>query len=215
MIENVVGGSGADSVTGNAANNTIHGGAGGDSLNGVAGDDILDGGTGEDLLIGSSGADTFYFAPGYGADTVLDFSHPQGDKINLTAFANVHSLTQVMVRSSQVGVDTLTNLGGGDFVTVKNINMAGLVASDFTFVATTTIEPFKSTALVQAGNNYFLDLWNGWEGPELRYGGTPFARRPSRRLATGRCRTHARWLLGVAPQWQHCRIRPVGHRFRR
>ena len=174
LITNIFTGSGADSVTGNAANNTIHGGAGNDSLNGMAGNDILDGGTGEDLLIGSSGADTFYFASGYAADTVFDFSHAQGDRINLTAFANVHNLTQVMVRSSQVGVDSLTNLGGGDFVTLKNINLAGLVASDFTFIATTTIESSKSTALVQTGNNYFLDLWNGWEGPELRYGGTPF-----------------------------------------
>src|SRR6201999_257484 len=35
----------------------------------------------------------------------------------------------------------------------------------------TTIESFGSTALVQSGNNYFLNPVAGGTGPELKYGG--------------------------------------------
>ncbi|MEO7729484.1 MAG: calcium-binding protein [Kofleriaceae bacterium] len=51
-VENLIGGSGADSLTGNAADNQIEGGPGTavDSLDGGAGDDVLDGGGGNDLI---------------------------------------------------------------------------------------------------------------------------------------------------------------------
>ena len=39
LIENVIGGSGNDSIVGNAANNTLTGGPGNDSIDGIAGDD--------------------------------------------------------------------------------------------------------------------------------------------------------------------------------
>jgi len=59
-IENLTGGSGADSITGNAADNLLQGGPGAaiDNLDGQAGDDVLDGGGGNDLLdCGSGDAD--------------------------------------------------------------------------------------------------------------------------------------------------------------
>ena len=51
-IENLIGGSGADSLTGNAADNQLEGGPGtaADMLFGLAGDDVLDGGAGADTL---------------------------------------------------------------------------------------------------------------------------------------------------------------------
>jgi serralysin len=69
VIENAIGGSGADTVVGNAAANTLRGlggndillGAGGtDGLFGGAGDDLLLGGAGDDALWGDSGADRLY-----------------------------------------------------------------------------------------------------------------------------------------------------------
>ena len=47
-IENVIGGSGKDTLTGDALNNTLLGGAGNDTLKGAAGNDTLDGGDGID-----------------------------------------------------------------------------------------------------------------------------------------------------------------------
>lgn len=55
VIENALGGSGADTLIGNGAANMLDGGAGNDRLFGEAGDDMLRGGAGDDLLDGGSG----------------------------------------------------------------------------------------------------------------------------------------------------------------
>ncbi len=67
-VENVIGGSGGDTLTGNAGNNR---------LDGFSGDDTLDGGLGADTLIGAAGADTFVFSTALGAgniDAISGFS---------------------------------------------------------------------------------------------------------------------------------------------
>lgn len=66
VIENAVGGAGADLICGNGAANR---------LSGRAGDDTLDGGAGNDTLIGGRGADHFVFNQGSGSDWVLDFDN--------------------------------------------------------------------------------------------------------------------------------------------
>ena len=89
---------------------TVDGGAGNDvisafavgagrvslTLSGGAGDDTLVGSAGSDVLIGGAGADRFVFsAPSYSvvgakADKIADFSHAQGDKIDVSPIdANV------------------------------------------------------------------------------------------------------------------------------
>ena len=65
IIENAVGGTGADDITGNAVRNVIHGGQGADTITG---------GAGNDLLTGNKGADDFIFAAGSGRDTIADYS---------------------------------------------------------------------------------------------------------------------------------------------
>jgi len=60
-IENLVGGSGSDTLAGNALANRIGGGAG---------DDTLRGGAGDDTLAGGDGADTYVFTVGDGNDTI-------------------------------------------------------------------------------------------------------------------------------------------------
>jgi serralysin len=61
IIENAIGGSGADTIYGNDANNTISGGAGNDLLYGSIGDDTLDGGADSDTVNYSYTADSFAF----------------------------------------------------------------------------------------------------------------------------------------------------------
>ncbi|MFI3194494.1 MAG: hypothetical protein QX195_01605 [Methylococcaceae bacterium] len=91
-IENIIAGQAGDSVLGDAANNSLDGYKGNDSLNGSAGNDILIGGLGADRLTGGTGADRFKFnteaetgitATTY--DTITDFSHTQGDKLDISA----------------------------------------------------------------------------------------------------------------------------------
>lgn len=76
---------------GAGGDDTITGGDGSDRLLGGAGDDVLAGGNGVDQLIGGRGADRFVFTSSFSAsgdqtDTIADFSHTQGDKIDLSGF---------------------------------------------------------------------------------------------------------------------------------
>lgn len=89
-FENAVGGWFADAFSGNALANVLWGGAGDDVLHGRGGDDVLWGGGGRDLMSGGAGADRFAFestTDSYtGAaqrDYILDFSHNDGDRIDL------------------------------------------------------------------------------------------------------------------------------------
>ncbi|MCX5746897.1 MAG: calcium-binding protein [Proteobacteria bacterium] len=54
-VEDLIGGSGDDTITGNAGDNQLEGGAGADALFGLGGDDVLDGGAGTDTLDCGSG----------------------------------------------------------------------------------------------------------------------------------------------------------------
>lgn len=62
VIEQAVGGDGADSITGNDAANVLSGMRGADTLWGGAGDDFLVGGAGDDVLAGGGGADTAVYS---------------------------------------------------------------------------------------------------------------------------------------------------------
>ena len=76
-IENILSGSGDDSLTGNSAANNISGGGGNDTLIGGLGNDTLIGGDGNDTLIGGLGNDNYVFNTPLGAgniDTILGFS---------------------------------------------------------------------------------------------------------------------------------------------
>ena len=74
-------GTGNINGTGNDLNNSIYGNSGDNKLFGLGGDDCLvgrdgndylDGGLGNDVLIGGKGDDTYFFAKGYGFDTIQD-----------------------------------------------------------------------------------------------------------------------------------------------
>lgn len=107
-IENVFGSSGNDYIFGNVqanelwgmfGNDFLQGFEGNDRLFGSYGEDTLDGGAGADRLVGGAGrdkltgganADQFIFDDGDSAlgaslaDVIRDFSHAQGDKIDLS-----------------------------------------------------------------------------------------------------------------------------------
>jgi hypothetical protein len=67
-VENVLGGSGNDSLTGSGVNNALSGGLGDDSLSGAGGDDSLSGSGGNDTIDGGDGADSI--EGGDGADVL-------------------------------------------------------------------------------------------------------------------------------------------------
>ncbi|WP_237745225.1 calcium-binding protein [Kribbella catacumbae] len=67
-VENVIGGTGPDSLQGNGLDNQLWGGSGEDVLNGGPGDDVLSGNGGEDRLNGEEGRDDLF--GGDGNDTL-------------------------------------------------------------------------------------------------------------------------------------------------
>jgi Ca2+-binding RTX toxin-like protein len=113
-------GAGADSVTGSGFNDILSGGLGADTMLGGAGKDTMNGGQGADFLTGGAGADVLYGGVGQdrfiylnisdstpassGRDTIMDFSHSEGDKIDLSAIdANINV----------AGNNSFTLVGGG------------------------------------------------------------------------------------------------------
>ncbi|KNC17380.1 retention module-containing protein [Pseudomonas sp. RIT-PI-a] len=66
-------------------NDFLNGGDGDDIIYGQRGDDTLRGGAGNDVLFGGAGKDTFVWKSGdVGTDTIKDFSHAEGDKLDLS-----------------------------------------------------------------------------------------------------------------------------------
>ena len=123
VIENAIGGSGADLMIGNDMANRLTGGAGVDTLIGLAGNDTLDGGAGNDKLNGGLGDDTYYVdsqndviyeAAGEGTDNVLASA-------SFYLYANVENLTLQPGTSAQFGVgnelaNTITGNGGDNLL---------------------------------------------------------------------------------------------------
>ena len=117
-VENVVGGSGNDTVTGDANAN------------------IITGGGGNDTLTGGAGNDTFIFGPGFGKDVIQDFTAGTGvgDVINLHGLAGFATFADVTLHATQVGADTVIIIDANDTITLHNVLTTVLVADDFSFV---------------------------------------------------------------------------------
>jgi len=89
--DQLVGDAGANTLRGYAGNDRIVAGKGDDRIEGGDGDDLLRGDAGKDNLFGGAGKDSFlYFSAAdstvaaTGRDTIHDFSHAQGDVIDLS-----------------------------------------------------------------------------------------------------------------------------------
>ena len=90
-LENLtLSGKSAINGTGNELNNSLFGNASANSFSGLAGDDLIFGGLGKDKLTGGAGKDIFDFntsleiGKGASRDAILDFTHSEGDKIDLS-----------------------------------------------------------------------------------------------------------------------------------
>ncbi len=105
-------------------NDTIWGGAGSDMLLGGAGNDIIAGGQGADNFVTSS-------ALALDADSVVDYSYVEDDKVDLTALLDAAfsagNIVNDYARLVQTGnnievqVDTDGTGGGGSFTTVATL----------------------------------------------------------------------------------------------
>jgi Ca2+-binding RTX toxin-like protein len=108
-----------------------------DSLIGDNGNNVINGAGGNDNLWGAGGNDTFVYerkfgAVDFGKDTIFDFDanhdHLQFDH---SVFAN---FADVQAHMTQIGNNTVITYDANDSVTLLNVHMAALHASDFVFV---------------------------------------------------------------------------------
>ncbi len=112
------------------------GGAGPDvALTGTSGKDVIFATGHNDTLTGGASADQFVFAPetSPSADTITDFKAGE-DHIDLRSFSFVDSSNLASWLGSHAaasGADTLISLNSGDTITLKNVALASLHASDF------------------------------------------------------------------------------------
>ena len=122
VLENIIGGTGADTLFGNSLDNTLIGGAGDDKLIGAAGNDLLIGGTNNDTYVfvpaSSPEADLVTERIDEGTDALsfaylttdvmlgLETSLVQSVHVNRTLKLNAASVFEVIVGGS--GNDTLT-----------------------------------------------------------------------------------------------------------
>jgi hypothetical protein len=123
-------GDGKDVVSGGHGDDILLGGRGADQLSGEQGSDLLDGGAGIDLLTGGAGSDTFVFRGNFGSDTVADLRSE-----DVITFDDVFtSFMTVRTASQQVGADTVITAQDGSSITLKNVMLSSLQASDFMFI---------------------------------------------------------------------------------
>jgi hypothetical protein len=117
IIENAVGGSGADRLIGNEAVNVLRGGAGHDYLDGRAGDDFLFGGDGNDVLNGGFGNDSLQGGEG---DDILE-GGAGVDVASYVSFFRSYSVEFIagsgrITGGSERGADTLKDIETARFV---------------------------------------------------------------------------------------------------
>ena len=120
---------GNDVVWGNLGNDTLDGGAGADQVRGGQGDDVVNGGAGNDYvsgdrgndtITGGAGADLFHGSQDAGIDRVLDFNLGEGDRVMLDP-----GTTYTV---SQVGSDTVIDMGAGNQMILVGVQMSTLTS---------------------------------------------------------------------------------------
>jgi len=117
---NVINGNlGNDTLTGGAGHDVIRGGQGADSIVAGSGDSWISGDRGDDTIQAGAGSDVIFSFSGAGADRVLGFD-PLHDRVLIDPSAHVSV--------SQVGSDTLVDLGGGDQVVLVGVQTSSLAS---------------------------------------------------------------------------------------
>jgi phospholipase/lecithinase/hemolysin len=123
----IFGGGAGDIILGNLGDDTLTGAAGGDVIRGGQGDDVIVGGSGNDYIsgdrgndteTGGPGADIFHSFSGAGIDRVLDFHASEGDRVMLDPGTSY--------TVSQVGADTVVDMGSGDQVILVGVQFSTL-----------------------------------------------------------------------------------------
>ncbi|WP_426434887.1 Ig-like domain-containing protein [Bradyrhizobium genosp. P] len=97
---------------------------------GTSGSDVLFGGTGNELLTGGAGSDIFAILTGYGSDTISDFEAGVGGDILHLQDDRLATFADFLAAATQVGSDTVVALSSTETLTLQNVALSSLVASN-------------------------------------------------------------------------------------
>jgi serralysin len=111
---------GNDTLDGGDGKYQVRGGQGDDIVNGGAGNDYVSGDRGNDTITGGAGADIFHDSQDAGIDRVLDFNLAEGDKVMLDP--------GTIFTVSQVGADTVIDMGSGNQMILVGVQASSLPA---------------------------------------------------------------------------------------
>jgi Ca2+-binding RTX toxin-like protein len=109
---------GNDTQDGGDGNDQVRGGQGDDTITGGAGDDFVSGDRGNDTIAGGLGADLFHGSQDAGIDRVVDFHLAEGGRVMLDP-GTTYTL-------SQVGADTVIDMGAGNQMILVGIQLSSL-----------------------------------------------------------------------------------------
>ena len=142
-IENIIGGSGSDTISGSALDNRLEGGLGSDTLIAGAGNDVLIGGDGDDTLVGGLGADNF--SGGLGFDTISYATALAGTNFSTAVIGAVSAGTTLVAAGTARTLNgvfvNLRTLAPSDGIRAKNSDAQG-----DTFVVPIDIEKIIGSA---------------------------------------------------------------------
>ena len=169
-FENLVGGSGNDTLTGNDLHNNISGNGGNDTLSGLAGNDVINGNDGADVLIGNAGNDgmsggngddtyEFFNTSAADSDTVFEYVDPGIDTLRFAAFTSNLTLS-LNLNTAQTIHTNNTSLTLNSANTFENI--IGGSGNDIL-----TGNGFANVLVGRDGN----DTLNGGNGRDILIGG--------------------------------------------
>ncbi len=133
--DRLFGGGQDDALFGQLGNDILMGGEGNDRLSGGAGFDRLEGGNGNDTLTGNFNWDVFVFRDGFGNDTITDFdAHNVFERIDLSDVAAITGFDDLAANHMrQVGSNVLIEDHLGNSITLLEVSLADLDATDFLF----------------------------------------------------------------------------------
>lgn len=117
---------GNDKLVGTNKSDKLWGLGGNDKIDGGKGNDKIDGGKGNDRLTGGDGADTFIFGKKSGKDIITDFDVKK-DVLEIAKGLNgIKTPKDVLKNAEQKGKDVVIDLGGGNKITLKKVDLDDL-----------------------------------------------------------------------------------------
>ncbi|MEM7058962.1 MAG: spondin domain-containing protein [Pseudomonadota bacterium] len=126
-------GGGNDIISGGRGWDVIDGGEGNDWIAGGRGADVIAGGAGFDFIRGGRGDDQFLFSSGDDYDVIKDFNQRGDDQLVLNV-DGIESFDDVLSNAHDTRFGVKLDLGDGDGILLRRVDLDELSESDFLFV---------------------------------------------------------------------------------